>query len=464
MLSELANGTTSRKSLHGQWSSRFAFILAVTGSAVGLGNIWKFPYIAGQNGGGAFVLIYLLCVVLIGMPVMMSEILIGRRGRRNPIATMALLGEEEGSSRHWRLVGIIGVLAGIFILSYYSVVAGWTLAYVLKSVTGAFDGASAADVSSIFASFKGDGWSVALSHTLFMGLTVFVVARGVERGLEQAVRFMVPALVLLMVALLGYSVNSGYFGEGLAFMFTPDFEKLTWDSVLAAMGQAFFTLSIGMGAIMAYGAYLPQETSITGASAAVVTADTLIAILAGLVIFPLVFANGLDPAAGPGLVFETLPLAFGQMTGGIVFATLFFVLLSFAAWTSAIGLIEPAVAWMVEHSSRTRQQATILVGILIWAIGMGSVLSFNVLSGLTFYKGTIYQNVDYVTSNIMLPLGGVLITVFAAWVMCRNSTADELGGAGSLYKLWRILARFVAPLAILFVFLKAVGLLPDLSG
>ncbi len=441
-----------------------AFVLAVTGSAVGLGNIWKFPYIAGQNGGGAFVIVYLLCVVLIGMPVMMSEILIGRRGRRNPVATMALLGEEEGSSRHWRLVGLMGVLAGIFILSYYSVIAGWTLAYVFKSATGVFAGATATEVSAQFRNFVGDWRPVAVSHTLFMGLTIFVVARGVERGLEQAVKFMVPGLLLLMLALLGYSINSGHFGEGLAFMFTPDFDKLTWDSVLAAMGQAFFTLSIGMGAIMAYGAYLPQETSITGSSAAVVIADTLFAILAGLVIFPLVFANGLDPADGPGLVFDTLPLAFGQMTGGVFFATLFFVLLLFAAWTSAIGLMEPAVAWIVEHFGRTRAQAAGFVGVLIWAIGIATVLSFNVFADLTFYKGTIYDNIDHLTSNIMLPLGGVFITVFAAWVMCRNSTAEELGGAGPLYKLWRILARFVAPLAILFVFLKAIGLLPDLTG
>ena len=226
------------------------FILAVTGSAVGLGNIWKFPYIAGQNGGGAFVLVYLICVVLIGMPVMMSEILIGRRGRRNPIATMALLGEEEGSSRHWRLLGLVGVLAGSLILSYYSVIAGWTLAYVYKSITGVFAGATAAEVSAQFGSFVGDWRLVAVCHTLFMGLTIFVVARGVERGLEQAVRFMVPALLLLLLTLLGYSINSGHFGEGLAFMFTPDFDKLTWDSVLAAMGQAFFSLSIGMGALM----------------------------------------------------------------------------------------------------------------------------------------------------------------------------------------------------------------------
>jgi NSS family neurotransmitter:Na+ symporter len=440
-----------------------AFILAVTGSAVGLGNIWKFPYIAGQNGGGAFVLVYLLCVVLVGMPVMMSEILIGRRGRRNPVATMKLLGEEEGSSRNWQLVGAMGVLAGIFILSYYSVVAGWTLAYVVKSASGVFAGASATEVGNQFGNYVGSWQLVALSHSVFMALTVFVVARGVERGLEQAVRFMVPALLLLMIVLLGYSISSGYFGQGLAFMFTPDFSKLTWESVLAAMGQAFFTLSIGMGAIMAYGAYLPEETSITGASAAVVTADTAIAMLAGLVIFPLVFANGLDPADGPGLVFDTLPLAFGQMAGGVFFSTLFFVLLSFAAWTSAIGLMEPAVAWLVERFHKTRAQAAVIVGLLIWVIGFGSVLSFNVLADFKFYKGTIFDNVDHVTSNVMLPLGGLFIVVFAGWVMCRNSTAEELGGAGLFYKVWRFLARVVAPIGILFVFLKAVGLLPDLA-
>ena len=440
-----------------------AFILAVTGSAVGLGNIWKFPYVAGENGGGAFVLVYLLCVFLVGMPVMMSEILIGRRGRRNPVATMALLGQEEASSPNWKWLGVMGVVAGILILSYYSVVAGWTVAYVFKSAAGVFAGATANEVSAQFEGFVGDWRLVGLAHTVFMGLTVFVVARGVERGLEQAVRFMVPALLVLMFILLGYSISSGYFGEGMAFMFTPDFNKLTWDSVLAAMGQAFFTLSIGMGAIMAYGAYLPEETSITGSSGAVVIADTSIAILAGLVIFPLVFANGLDPADGPGLVFDTLPLAFGKMAGGVFFSTIFFVLLSFAAWTSAIGLMEPAVAWLVEQQYRTRVQAAVLVGGLIWLVGLGSVLSFNVLSDFIFYKGTIFDNVDHLTSNIMLPLGGMFIAIFAGWTMCRNSTSDELGSSGTLYKVWRLLARFVAPIGILFVFLKAVGLLPDLS-
>lgn len=469
MLSGQGNDEGKRTSLHGHWSSRMAFVLAVTGSAVGLGNIWKFPYIAGQNGGGAFVLVYLLCVVLIGMPVMMSEILIGRRGRRNPVATMALLGKEEGSTSQWQWVGGLGVIAGIFILSYYSVVAGWVLAYIPKSFNGEFAGKSAEEVGAIFSAFTGSWSAVLAAHTMFMGLTIFVVARGVERGLEQAVRFMVPALLLLMLVLLGYSINSGSFGAGVEFLFTPSWDKLTWGSVLAALGQAFFTLSIGMGAIMAFGAYLPEETSITGATGAVIVADTGIAILAGLVIFPLVFANGLSPGEGAGLVFETLPLAFGGMRGGVIFSTIFFVLLSFAAWTSALGLVEPAVAWLVEHYNRSRAQAAGIIGALVWFVGLGSVFSFNLLSDLRFLVrvdtdgdgvkdayGTIFDNVDYLTSNIMLPLGGLLITVFAGWVMCRNSTADELGGAGGTYKTWRLLARFLAPIGILIVLVNAV--------
>ena len=316
---------------------------------------------------------------------------------------------------------------------------------MLKSGTGQFANATPDVVTALRDDFLGSWSTVALYHSIFMGLTIFVVARGVERGLEQAVRFMVPALLLLMVVLLG------------------DWSKLTWDTVLTAMGQAFFTLSIGMGAVMAYGAYLPEETSIPGSATAVAIADTSIALLAGLVIFPLVFANGMDPADGPGLVFVTLPLAFGQMPGGVFFATIFFVLLTFAAWTSAISLMEPAVAWIVERFNKTRAQAAVAIGLLIWAFGLGTVLSFNVLADFTFWRGTIFDNLDHLTLNVMLPLGGLLIVVFAGWVMCRNSTADELGGAGAIYKLWRFLARIVAPIGILFVFLKAVGLLPEFS-
>ncbi|HNP63200.1 MAG TPA: sodium-dependent transporter [Woeseiaceae bacterium] len=455
MLSNQA-GDGKRTSLHGHWSSKMAFVLAVTGSAVGLGNIWKFPYVAGENGGGAFVLVYLACVVAIGMPVMMSEILIGRRGRRNPVATMELLGQEEGSSKHWRYVGLLGVIAGILILSYYSVIAGWTLTYIVKSASGVFVNASTVDVVAELDAFKMNTGQMSLVHTLFMGLTIFVVARGVERGLEQAVKFMVPALLLMMLVLLGYSITSGSFGAGIDFLFTPDFSKLSWGSVLEAMGQAFFTLSIGMGAIMAYGAYLPEETSIMGASATVVAADTAIAILAGLVIFPLVFANGLQPDAGPGLVFQTLPLALGQMPGGAFFSTIFFILLSFAAWTSAIGLIEPGVAWLVEHFNRSRQQSAIIVGGAIWLLGFGSVFSWNIWRDATFFQGTVFDNLDFLTNQLMLPLGGLFIAVFAGWVMCRNSTAEELGGAGPAYSAWRFAARVIAPIGIFIVLFFAI--------
>jgi len=449
-----------RSSLHGHWSSRIAFVLAVTGSAVGLGNIWKFPSVAGTYGGGAFVLVYLICVFAVGLPIMMSEILLGRRGRRNPIATMRILGEEEGSSKHWQLLGVMGVLAGFLILSFYSVIAGWVLAYILKSGLGAFSGASPDQVAEIFDAISGDWVSSVFFHTLFMVMTVTVVALGVQHGLERAVRILMPALVVLLLVLLGYSYLEGDFSRAWDFMFQPNFDKLTSEGVLVALGQAFFTLSIGMGAVMAYGAYLPEGTSITTSAVTVVIADTLIAVLAGLVIFPIVFAQGLDPASGPSLVFKTLPLAFGQMPGGAFFGVLFFMLVTFAAWTSAIGLIEPAVAWIVETFYRSRMEATILVGVICWILGIGTVLSFGLLKDVTFWQGTIYENLDYLSVNILLPLGGLLITVFAGWVLCRNSSSEELGvGTGILYKTWRLLSRVVAPTAVVFVFLHATGLI-----
>lgn len=447
-----------RSSLHGFWSSKLAFILAVTGSAVGLGNIWKFPYVAGENGGGAFVLIYLASVFAIGLPIMMSETMLGRRGRRNPITSMALLGEEESGTRLWAVVGISGVAAGFLILSFYSVIAGWVLSYTVKSASGLFIGADAAQVRATIDALSGDWRTTAAWHTLFMALTVVVVARGVERGLEQAVTLMVPALIGILLVLLGFSAATGEFAEGVRFLFAPDFSKVTGATVLAAMGQAFFTLSIGMGCVMAYGAYLPQETSIPATATAVVCADTAVALLSGLVIFPVVFANGLDPMAGPDLIFQALPLSFGNMPGGRLFGTLFFVLVGFAALTSAISLMEPAVAWCVEAFATSRARASLLIGLIIWALGFLSVFSFSALADFTFWQGTFLDNFDYVTSNIMLPLGGLLIAVFTGWVMCQNAAADELNvGTGSLYNTWRFLSRYVAPVAVVLVFMNAVG-------
>ena len=458
-------GFSRRQSVHGHWSSRAAFVLAVVGSAVGLGNVWRFPYMAGENGGGAFVLVYLLCVFAAGLPIMMAEILIGRRGRRNPISTMGLLGEEETGIRQWRWIGVVAVVAGSLILSFYSVIGGWAVAFLFKAANGAFTGANPAQIHATYTGLVSSPLLAGLWHTLFMGATVCVVARGVERGLEQAVRVLVPALFGLLLLLLGYSMVAGDFHQGVHFLFEPRFAELSTQAVLAALGQAFFTLSIGMGAIMAYGAYLPDEASIGLSSVVVVVADTVIAILAALVVFPIVFANGLSPAAGPGLVFESLPLAFGRMPGGALIAVIFFLLLTFIALTSAISLIEPAVAWCVERLEVGRRRATLVVGGVVWALGFLTVLSFGPWADFRVLRGTIFDNLDFLCNDILLPLGGLAIIVFAGWAMARNSTADELDPeAGSAYRLWRFAARYVAPVAVIAVLLGALGVLPGALG
>ncbi len=446
--------------MHGEWSNRWIFILAATGSAVGLGNIWKFPYIAGENGGGAFVLVYLVCIALIGIPIMMAEVLLGRRGRKSPINTMAELAEEEGVSRSWSLLGWSGVLAGFLILSYYSVIAGWALSYVEKAITEQFTGQSPENIGKLFEGFVGNPRDLLFWHSLFMLMTMFVVARGVRKGLEAAIRFLMPALFILLTIMVGYAINTGAFGQGVEFLFTPNFSALSWNSVLIAMGHAFFTLSLGMGAIMIYGSYMPHDASIAKTSMMVAGADTLVALLAGMAIFPIVFANGLEPGAGPGLVFVTLPIAFGQMDGGWILGTIFFVLLTFAAWSSAISLIEPAVAWLVENRGWDRLKASILAGLITWIVGIGTVLSFNEWSGYKLFDKTFFDLLDYLTANIMLPLGGLFIAVFVAWIMGRNSSLDELEMGDHVgFKTWYFLVRFVTPLAVVIVFLKAIGVI-----
>ncbi len=455
-----SSNTGKDESIHGMWSNRWIFILAATGSAVGLGNIWKFPYIAGENGGGAFVLVYLLCIAVIGIPIMMAEVLLGRRGRQSPINTMKALANAEGRSPAWSLLGWSGVLAGFLILSYYSVIAGWALAYVLKAGSGAFATGAAEDIKGLFSGLVSNPGELIFWHSLFMVMTMVVVARGVKKGLEKAVRLLMPALFVLLLIMVGYAINSGEFAQGLSFLFSPDFSKLTANGVLIAMGHAFFTLSLGMGAIMIYGSYMPHDASIAKTSIIVALADTAVALLAGMAIFPIVFANGLEPGAGPGLIFQTLPIAFGSMEGGTFFGTLFFILLVFAAWSSAISLIEPAVAWLVENKSWSRMKASVVCGVATWLVGLGTVFSFNIWAEATLWGKTVFDLLDYLTSNIMLPLGGLFIAVFAAWIMKSSSTADELalGQNGTAFQIWRFLVRFVTPVAVIIVFLKAIGL------
>jgi NSS family neurotransmitter:Na+ symporter len=459
--------TTERSSIHGQWSNRLAFVLAATGSAVGLGNIWKFPYITGENGGGAFVLVYLLCIAVIGIPIMMAEVMLGRRGRQSPVNTMRTLAAEEKLNAHWQWLGWGGMLAGFLILSYYSVIAGWALAYVFRTGSGLFTGLTADGVQSIFSNLVDEPERLMAWHTIFMVMTMIVVSRGVRGGLEAATRVLMPALFVLLLVLDGYAWHSGGFERGLEFLLRPDFSRLSANGVLIAMGHAFFTLSLGMGAIMVYGSYLPDNASIARASIAVSVMDTVIALLAGLAIFPLVFANGLEPSSGPGLIFLSLPIAFGHMDGGAFFGMLFFVLLVFAAWTSAISLIEPAVAWLVENHGLSRIRASVVAGVVTWLFGLLTVFSFNIWSEVKplswipiFHDHTVFDLLDYLTANIMLPLGGLLIAVFVAWCMPRDSSVDELAmGDGFFYRLWRFLVRYITPVAVMIVFLNVIGII-----
>jgi len=384
--------------------------------------------------------------------------MLGRRGRQSPINTMMQLAKDEGAHRFWKGVGWMGVLAGFLILSYYSVIAGWALSYISMSVQGSFVGTNTEQVAKLFADLVADPQRLIFWHSLFMVMTMVVVARGVRGGLEVAVRYLMPGLGVLLLVMLGYAISSGYFMQGLSFLFSADFSKIGPTSILIAMGHAFFTLSLGMGAIMVYGSYLPDNISIAKTSVMLALADTVVALLAGMVIFPLVFANGLEPGAGPGLIFQTLPIAFGQMSGGLFFGTLFFILLVFAAWSSAISLIEPAVAYLVENRGIKRLTAAVICGLATWLVGLATVFSFNIWSDFTVMGKTIFDLLDFVTSNIMLPLGGLLIAIFAAWVMKKESSRQELELGKMGFSLWYFVTRFVTPVAVLIVFLNSIGL------
>lgn len=443
---------------HVQFKSKITFILAATGSAVGLGNIWKFPYITGENGGGAFVFVYLLCVVAMGIPIMMAETMLGRRGQSNPITTMKNLAQEARAHPAWKYLGWMGVLAGFIILSYYSVIAGKTIHYVMKILTGLLWDLDIAAAEETINSLNGSVFSLTFWHSVFMFLTMYIVMKGVNEGIEKAVEFLMPGLFLILMVLVLYAMFSDGFGQGMSFMFSPDFSQLSTGTVLVAMGQAFFTLSLGMGAIMVYGSYLPEGISIAKTSAIVAFCDTLVAILAGVAIFPIVFANGLEPAAGPDLIFKTLPLAFSNMFGGTLVGLMFFVLLVFAALSSSISLIEPAVSYMVERWDVPRREACIYSGLATWVLGMGTVFSSNIWAQMKIFGLTFFGFMDYLSANLMLPLGGILMAVFAGWVMKPADTAGslEISEESQLYKIWRVLLCYVAPAGVSLVLLNAL--------
>ena len=446
---------------HEHWSSRFVFLMAAVGAAVGLGNLWKFPYTAGVSGGAAFVIVYIVAIIAVAVPIVAAELLIGRRGRMSPVNSFRNLAREAGASSAWRFVGMLNVLAVFLILSFYSVIAGWALAYLPKLASGRLTGADADTVGEVFADLLASPAPLTLWHAVFMGLTVFIVSRGLKGGIERAVRFLMPALLVMLLLLVGYAAVAGNFGAAIEFLFQADFSKITPGVALGAVGQAFFSVSVAMGLLITYGSYLDQDVSLTRSAVAIAGADTLVALLAGLAIFPLVFANGLDPAEGPGLLFVTLPLAFGHMPGGALFGSIFFMLLIVSALTSTIAVLEPIVAWAEEHKGWRRGPAAVVAGLLAWSTGLATVFSFNVWKDVhplghfeTFAGKTVFDLIDYATSNIMLPLGGILIAVFTGWIMTREATRDELGIAdGWIFRAWRIAMRYIAPAAVGLVLL-----------
>jgi NSS family neurotransmitter:Na+ symporter len=441
------------------WTNRWTFILATAGSAIGLGNIWKFPYMTGVNGGSAFVLVFLACIALVGIPLMMCEIMLGRRAQRNPVDGMQALAAEANASGAWKWVGIMGLIAGLLILGFYSVIAGWVLDYVVRAASGVFTGMDGKLAKEHFDAFLATPLELILWHTLFIAMTMGVVARGVNAGLEQANKILMPALFAILLVLLGYSMAVGDFAQSARFMFTPDFSRVTPGAVLSALGHAFFSLSLGMGAVMVYGSYLQPHISIARTTLYVAIADTAVGLLVGLAIFSLVFANGLEPAAGPGLIFQTLPIAFGAMPGGSFMGTLFFLLVAFAAWTSAISLVEPAISWITENTTITRRKAALLVAVVDWALGVAVVLSFNEWKDVRLLFGlNIFDTLDKLTANILLPMGGLMMAIFAGWVMKTQHVREELGLALGAYGFWRFTIRFISPLAIIAIFLYLIGL------
>jgi len=441
---------------HQHWSSRFAFIMASVGAAVGLGNFWRFPYQAGENGGGAFVLIYLAVVVLVCIPLAMSELLIGRRGQSSAIGSVRAVARAEGKSGIWAILAWMGMISSFLVLTYYSVIAGWVMAYIPKAaMPGAFSSGAEA-VGEQFGALVSDPVAIIGWHTLFMAITIWIVSRGLNKGIERAATILMPAFFIMLLFVVFYAMSAGDVPRTLEFLFTPRWEQVNVSMLMAAIAQAFFSVGVGAAILITYGAYLHRDAHLPRSSILISFTDTGVAILAGLAIFPLVFANeALSPGQGPGLLFVTLPLAFADVPMAQVFGTVFFSLAFFAALTSSIALLEITISWAEENLKMTRRAACLVFGLIAWAFGLTMALSFNVWDNTLpgqYLPGVEDRNffgvVDFFATKVMLPLGGVLVAVFAGWIVSRESAVDELGISGAGFRLWRFLVRFLIPIVV----------------
>ena len=444
---------------HENWSSRFTFLLAAIGAAIGLGNIWKFPYITGQNGGSAFVLVYLLSIAFVALPILVAEIALGRWGRQSPPNAMANVAQSQGRSRNWSIVGWLGMLAAYLIGTYYSVIAGWSVVYIFKNGGGNFTSQDAATISAEFDALLASPAQLTLWHGIFMLICTLILIRGIQKGIESTVRVLMPVLFVLLLVMVGYGFFQGDMTRALHFMFDFDLTAINGRVVLMAVGHASFSFGVAMGLMMGFGAYLPKEISIARSALIIVAADTAVALIAGLAIFPIVFANGLDPAEGPGLIFVSLPIAFGSMTGGLIFGTLFFILLFFAALTSVIGTLEPMIAWWEERFRLSRRNAALFVCGSIFFLGMGTVFSFNLwkewrplASFEHFADFGYFEILDYLTANIMMPLNGLLLALFTGWMIKPEAIEKQLNIQNpTVFRAWFWLLRWVVPISIALI-------------
>ena len=443
--------------LSAQWSTRFGFIMASVGFAVGLGNIWRFPYVTGENGGAVFVITYLLCVVLIGVPVLMAELMLGRYGGGSPMGSLARVAQQQNRSPQWRWVGGLNLLTAFLIQVVYCVIAGWVLFYLYQALTGGFSGVTPERSLEAYEGLLQDVRGLWLWTALSLIATGAIVFFGVERGIERAVRVLLPTLFVLMLVLAVYNLFNGGFGAALRYLFTPDMSKLDAPLVLAAVGQAFFSIGVAMAGMMTFGAYLPKDVSITRSAWLIVTCDTAVALLAGLVIFPVVFAHSMDPAGGAGLIFQSLPVAFANIPFGSFVGALFFLLLSVAAVTSMVGLVEPLIAWCEEQLELSRPLAVVLVLSLCWICSGVSVFSYNAWAHWSIAERSLAAWLDFVPNQIFLPLGGLLIALFAGWFVKPRSSSRELALQGPAFTAWHLALRFLVPVAIAAIFVTGLG-------
>lgn len=441
------------------FSSRFAVVAAVAGSAVGLGNIWKFPYVLGNNGGSAFILIYILCIIVLGAPLMISEFVVGRRGQKNSYRSFKTL----SPTFRWTLFGIVPSIAAFIILAYYTTIAGWTLEYLYQSIINGYSNLSAMEVQKKFELFSNSVFSPILWQLVFFLITAYIVYAGVKKGIEKYSKIMMPLMVLLMIIMAIKSLTLAGASKGLDYLFKPDFSKITAQVILEAMGQAFFSLSVGMGILITYASYMSRKSKIHTTVGAVILADTVLAILAGIMIFPAVFSFDIAPNSGPGLVFVTLPNIFNQMNGGYIFAIIFFLLLSVAALTSTISILEVTVSLVQEELKWTRSKATIITTIAIAILGILCTLSMSMGEEYHIFGMTFFDMMDFMTSNWLLPLAGVFAVIFVGYVMRPEDVKDELSNGGTLridswFRVYLFAVRYVAPIAVILILANQVGI------